>query len=155
MYKTFKLTIQKRDEIKFIEYLSGVHQGDNLAPLLFVLVFQAAMESLDACSGDLNPSLPFRFFTDTKNDSKSRGRLTGQRPAKGEKFSFARSIYVDDKAALYETRKAAEDGLSLIKSHLLRFGLIMHSGTIDKRSKTEVIHVLAERKKAPPKMPKT
>ena len=104
------------------------------------------METLDACSGDLNPPLPFRFFADTKKYSKPRGRFTDQRPAKGEKFSFARSTYVNDKAALYETRKAAKDGLSLIKSHLFRFGLIMHSGTIDKRSKTEVMHVPAKQK---------
>ena len=96
MYKTFKLTIQKGEDTTFLEYLSGVHQGDNLAHLLFVLVFQAAMQSLDACSGDLNPALPFKFFPDTKKSSKPRGRLTGQRPAKGENFSFACSIYVND-----------------------------------------------------------
>ena len=101
------------------------------------------MQSLDACSGALNPALPFKFFPDTKT-GKLRGRLTGQRPAKGKDFSFARSIYVDDKAALYETRQAAVDGISLIKRHLLRFGLKMHSGTADKRSKTEAMHFPAK-----------
>ena len=60
--------------------------------------------------------------------------------------SFFHVIYVNNKATLFATRKAAEDGPSLIKSHLLRFGLIMHSGTIEKRFKTEVMHVPARQK---------
>ena len=30
MYKTFKLKIQKGEDTTFLEYRSGVHQGDNL-----------------------------------------------------------------------------------------------------------------------------
>ena len=51
MYKTFKLNIKKGDETYFLEYLSGVHQGDPLAPPLFVLVYQACMETLDVVRG--------------------------------------------------------------------------------------------------------
>ena len=47
MYESFKLVFKKGDESVSIDYLTGVHQGDNLAPLLFILVFQAAMESLE------------------------------------------------------------------------------------------------------------
>ena len=45
-YDSFKLILKKGEESISIDYLTGVHQGDNLAPLLFILVFQAAMESL-------------------------------------------------------------------------------------------------------------
>ena len=46
MYENFKLKLEKGKESTIIDYITGVHQGDNLAPLLFVIVFQAAMESL-------------------------------------------------------------------------------------------------------------
>ena len=66
IYKTFKLNIKKGDKTSFLEYLSGVHQGDPLAPLLFVLVYQACMETLDIVRGDQLAPLAFRHFPDTK-----------------------------------------------------------------------------------------
>ena len=47
MYEQFSLCVKKGEEKATIDYLIGVHQGDNLAPLLFILVFQAAMETLE------------------------------------------------------------------------------------------------------------
>ena len=47
MYKQFSLCIKKGEEEEIINYLIGVHQGDNLDPLLFVIVFQAAIEILE------------------------------------------------------------------------------------------------------------
>ena len=46
MYKKFALKIEKGEEISFVDYLIGVHQGDNPAPLLFVVIFMAAMQTL-------------------------------------------------------------------------------------------------------------
>jgi len=45
MCMSFKIKLKKGNETVTIDYLIGVHQSDNLT-LLFVLVFQAAMESL-------------------------------------------------------------------------------------------------------------
>ena len=145
MYKKFCLIIVKGDETSFLEYIIGVHQGDNLAPLLFVLIFQGCMESLDAIRGDLLPPLPFKFFSDTKKGSP-KGRLTGQRPASGTDFLFSKSIYVDDKALLAASRHQAEEDTLFLRSHLLRWGLTMHTGTPTKRSKTEFTHFPAKGK---------
>ena len=145
MYEKFTLKIQKGEEESLLEYLIGVHQGDNLAPLLFVLVYQATMESLDATRGDLLAPLPFRFFPDTKQ-GKPRGRLAGQRPATGIDFEFGRSIYMDDKALLSDSHQNSVESSSLLKAHLLRFGLTMHTGTPEKRSKTEAMHFPAKGK---------
>ena len=49
----------------------GVKQGDNLAPVLFLLVMQACLETFEANA----PKLQFRFRAD--------GVLTGRRGATG------------------------------------------------------------------------
>ena len=70
-----------------IDYLIRVHQGDNLAPVLFFLVFQAAMHTVDVVVADKCMATKFKFFPDHKNDTLF-GRLKSQRPAKGMPFSF-------------------------------------------------------------------
>jgi len=61
-----------------INYLTGVHQGDSLAPLLFVFIFKAAMESLkltNECKDIIKPK--YKYFLNTLT-YKPRGRLAGQ-----------------------------------------------------------------------------
>ena len=85
--------IQSVKATKSILYTICVHQGDNLAPLLFNIFFQAALDSLDSV-WDLE--LPkFRFFPTAKS-GKPRGRLGCQQIAHGKEFSFGKSLYVDD-----------------------------------------------------------
>ena len=63
MYEKFKLVFKKGEESVNIEYFTGVHQCDNLAPLLFILVFQAAMESLDSTQQRREISTPrYKLF---------------------------------------------------------------------------------------------
>ena len=78
MYEKFQLVFKKGKEEVSIDYLTGVHQGDNLAPLLFILVFQAAMESLESTQQRSTISTPsYRFFPNTTKNHP-RGRLSGQ-----------------------------------------------------------------------------
>ena len=107
----------------------GVHQCDNLAPLLFNIFFQAALESLEkvwTSNGLTKPS--FRWFPTAKS-GKLRGRLLRQKQAAGQPFSFEKSLYVDDGAFLFDDRNALQTGAKLIFSHFRRFGLKMHIGT--------------------------
>ena len=89
MYEKFALELKKGNETTQINYLIGVHQGDNLAPLLFVLVFQAAMESLEftnECKENISKP-EYKYFPNTQKD-KPRGRLTGQSTkTKGRDFT--------------------------------------------------------------------
>ena len=87
IYKTLSLSVKKGDEMSFIDYLIGVHQGDNLAPVLFSLVFQAAMHTFNMVSADKFTAIEFKFFPNRKNGNPV-SRLTGQHPAKGTIFSF-------------------------------------------------------------------
>ena len=64
------LTYLARNTRPDIEYLTGVHQGDNLDPPLFVLVFQAAMESLELtneCKDIVKPRYKYLPNMLTKN----------------------------------------------------------------------------------------
>eukprot|EP00957_Ditylum_brightwellii_P155104 11806849-Ditylum_brightwellii.AAC.1 len=48
MYRGFALKFTVGATTKEIPYTIGVHQGDNLAPLLFNIFFQAALDSLES-----------------------------------------------------------------------------------------------------------
>ena len=138
LYKTFSLGVNKGDEMSLIDYLISVHQDDNLAPVLFSLVFQAAMHTFDVVSADKFTATEFKFFPDQKNGNPA-GRLTGQRPAKGTPVSFWRSIYVGDGAFIFSSWEDASTISDLLHSHLERFGLEMHVRAEGSKSKTEVV----------------
>ena len=122
--------------------MTGVHQGDNLAPLLFVLVFQAAMESLELTNECKEITKPqYKYFPNTKT-GKPRRRLPGQdTSAKGKAFTHWLSLYVDDSACILPTREDAAKTANLILNYLKRFGLQTHTGTSSKKSKTEVLFI--------------
>ena len=151
MYEQFSLCIKKGEEEELIDYLIGVHQGDNLAPLLFVLVFQAAMETLELTEERAKISSPtYRYFPDTKK-GEPRGRMTGHNvKSKGTEISHWLSLYADDSAFILPSRDDAKRTANLVKTHLQRFGLQMHTGTDQKKSKTEVLHVPAKGEKSTP-----
>ena len=48
MYGKFQLVFKKGKEEVAIDCLTGVHQGDNLAPLLFILVLLCCVDSNDS-----------------------------------------------------------------------------------------------------------
>ena len=60
-------------------------------------------------------------------------------------FNFWASLYADDSALLFASRSDLERGARLLKSHLARFGLVMHCGVADaagnvvSKSKTEAV----------------
>jgi hypothetical protein len=55
---------------------SGVKQGDNLAPVLFIFVIHAVSNTLDKKWDFTTPD--FRWFPDTQVGSKPRGQLRNQ-----------------------------------------------------------------------------
>jgi len=63
MYEMFKFKFKKGDKTVMIDYLIGMHQCDKISTLLFVLVFQAAMESLELTEKRKATTIPsYRFF---------------------------------------------------------------------------------------------
>ena len=62
MYKKFALKFKKVKEIVSAEFLTVVHQGDNIAPLLCIIVFQIAMKSLKNRSKETNTNSKIQDF---------------------------------------------------------------------------------------------
>lgn len=123
-----------------MNYLAGVHQGDNLVPLLLILVFQASMKSLELMTDCKNIAKPrYKYFPNTKT-VKPCGRLAGQSTSeKGKELTYWLSLYVYDSAFILLTREDATKTAKLTLNHLKRFGLQMYTGTSSKKSKTEVL----------------
>ena len=117
----------------------GVKQGDNMAPVLFLFVMQAAMETLESVYGEHGVE-PLRFCT--APDSV----ITGRSPhADGDTFVVRWTLYADDAGGGFQSRADLERGARLLKAHLARFGLEMHCGRADAdgnvvaKSKTEAM----------------
>eukprot|EP00957_Ditylum_brightwellii_P038288 2895109-Ditylum_brightwellii.AAC.1 len=68
MYKDFQLNFSVGKASELIPYSIGIHQGDNLAPLLLNLFFQAALESLELVRKQAQiPGPLFKWFPTSKN----------------------------------------------------------------------------------------
>ena len=112
-------------------------QGDNLAPILFVLFINAVTTTLEKKWKFTKPD--FRWFPNTKND-KIRGKLNNITwRNKGTSFNFFQSFYVDDAAFILLSRTEAIEATKTIVKHFKRFGLTVHTGSKSEKetSKTE------------------
>ena len=130
LYKPVHMTFKSgKTKYKFIN-LVGVKQGDNLAPVLFLFVMQAAMETLDNVWRDHNIITPSFSWQPEAEDEPNVGTLVRQNPkSSGSLFDFWRSLYADDGAFVYTSREDMIRGTSLLHAHFKRFGMLMHTGT--------------------------
>ena len=145
---------------------TGVKQGDNLSPTLFLFMMQAFMELLrnDEATGQ---KWPERMSFRTRKDGVMTGRPRERGGANSAKlreaerrhhshseskkdcyidpetfeFELDASLYADDAALLFETREDLVAGTNIIYDLLVRLGLMMHVGRGDKASKTESMFI--------------
>jgi hypothetical protein len=125
----------------------GVKQGDNLGPMLFIFVIQAASMTLDKKWTFQKPDFCCRPFPTT---GKLQGSLTGmnRHNKQGCDCSQWKSCCVDDAAFLLLDRSDVLEALKLIVSHFQRFGLTVHAEVrnTEESSKTEAMHFPAPSK---------
>ena len=111
-----------------------------MAPILFLFVIQAAMETLEPVFAQHGID-KLRFHT--RCDGVTHGRPVS---ADGTAFDFWASLYADDAGLPFESRDKMELGARLLKSHLARFALEMHCGQVGEdgqikaKSKTEAVY---------------
>jgi hypothetical protein len=94
LYKNSKVKINVGKSETLVDYTTGVHQGDNTFPVLFLFIMQAFLDTLRI---DVQAT-KFTHFLETKgNISTCKGRLLSQNiNAKGKSFNFRCPFYVDD-----------------------------------------------------------
>ena len=148
LYKPVRMKLKLKSGKQIHEFLNlvGVKQGDNLAPVLFLFVMQAALESLERVWAEHIIILPSFNWLPNNEDGTSNGTLTGQRANQpGVSFEFFRSLYADDGAFMFTSREDMINGTSLLHTHLQRFGMLMHVGSRatetseGSKSKTEAV----------------
>ena len=111
---------------------TGVKQGDNLAPILFLFVFQAAIEGMEWPAG-CDP-VGFQCSQDGvlwnrnlgQTQSLDRDNIKYRTPRSVTDFDLRESLYADDAGLLFGSHAAWQAGLVAIRDRLATFGLEMH-----------------------------
>ena len=103
MYNGCTVHLQVGKEEREIKYGTGVQQGDNMAPVLFLFIMQAAYETLQkklTCE-----PFEFRYFPiNTRNPKKQNRHFISQyTSSNGKTFSVNSSLYIDDGIFLLAT----------------------------------------------------
>ena len=131
LYKPVRIQFKSGTQIHEFLNLVGVKQGDNLAPVIFLFVIQAALESLERVWAKRNIVLPSFTWLPNNEDGTSNGIFAGQRSNKpGEFFEFFCLLYTVDGAFMFASREGMITGISLLHTHLQCFGMLMHVGSL-------------------------
>lgn len=120
---------------------TGVKQGDVLGPVLFNFYIAALL--ITWRSSTTTNECVFKTTQDVK--------LTGRKfNTHGELVVFRDSAYADDTAVLFSTRRDAIIGTNELIAHFARFGMLIHVGTDQKASKSEMLATKLSVSNAPP-----
>jgi hypothetical protein len=109
----------------------GVRQGSIEGPSVFLLIIQAALETMDW------PVDKPEFCT--RKDGVTMGERV-ERTKEVELFELFMSLFADDCGLLFNTRQDLSTGANYLFNHLARFGLHMHIGRGLIASKTEAMY---------------
>jgi hypothetical protein len=138
MYTNCTVKVDVGDTEYVIKATAGVKQGDNLAPVLFLIYIQAVLETLDEKHPE-RKKLPFK----TKFNHVLHGHYNYVHGA--ESFTVGESLYADDAFFGFATRAELAYWAPIIDRHFTAFGLQVHKGKIlpngkKKKSKTECMY---------------
>jgi len=106
-----------------------------MAPILFLIVMQAVMETLDKDLPAINTKPEFCYFPNDK------GCLTGQRTkSTGISFNVFGLLFINDSAFLFQSQDEMEKAAQIIHDHFKKFGLQMHVRSKEAKSRTEAMY---------------
>ena len=103
MYKNCKVKLTISNISKERNYETGIQQGDNMAPLLFLFVMQAIMETLNLSNITKHE---IQYFPKSNNPLPQHGRLLSQPTnSKGTPFNLDNQLYVNDGTFIFQNRE--------------------------------------------------
>ncbi len=136
------LCAQDRKKTVEIPQSVGVHQGDNMAPVLFLFLMTAFAETLEIVWKQ--QEIPVISVMTATGDNMIHGRICSHTPTMFKSknltaYEILQCIYVNDGAFPFSTRDDLQKGMSLIYHHFSKFGMEMHIEQGTSMSKTECI----------------
>ena len=139
MYSNCIVHLEVGKERRQVQYTTGVQQGDNVAPILFLFLIQAAFKSLEKKL--TYKHFEFRYFPDnTKNPQKQNGHLLSQETSSlGKTFNINCALYVNDGVSLFSTCEETEQAAQFMHDHMKCFGLQIHVRSGKQKSKMEAM----------------
>jgi hypothetical protein len=142
MYTDLKVVLKIDKEICNIVQSIGIHQGDNMAPVLLLFLMSAAAETLESAWKKAN--IEVLTVAHSPDNALDAGCVRGHIPPmylsrRLTIYEIYQLLYVDNGAFPFPTRAALIKGLTLVHSHLACFGLEVHIGRNGDPSKTECV----------------
>ena len=124
MYTDNKIKISIEDAEFIFKSISGVKQGDNLAPVLFLFVVQAAIETMHANWSTMKIATPdLKYFP-----SEDNGCLSICSTKKNTPLHHNDTLYADDSTFIFLSKANLITGTTFIKDIFVQFGLEVHLG---------------------------
>ena len=125
MYTDINIKISIEDAEFIFNSISVVKQGDNLAPVLFLFVVQAAIETMHANWSTMNIATPdLKYFTSEEDN----GCLSIHSSKKSSPLHHNATIYADDSTFIFLSKADLITGTTFVKDTFAQFGLEVHLG---------------------------
>ena len=144
LYTDLTVTLKIGKEKSDIAQSVGVRQGDNLSPVIFLLIMAAFSETLEANLTAANIPKTRFHRANLSNISLMNSKLTGHSIKQETPRSLITDVfnilYLDDGSFLFAARSDMIKGLEIINNTFEQLGLEMHVGSNGKKSKTEAMY---------------
>jgi exonuclease III len=137
MYTDVRIKLSIEEAEAFFNSTSGVKQGDNLAPVLFLFAIQAAVETMHRKWSSLGLAEPqLEWFPNAGAHLNKRSQKSGT------SLDHKDDLYADDAAFIFLTKSDLIKGTQFVKECFALFGLEVHLGSRanNAKSKTEAVY---------------
>jgi hypothetical protein len=127
LYKNMPLKLNRGSAKDMIPYSVGVKQGDAMAPVFFIILMHAMVETLEDKweAADIKyVDLP--HFKDTPTHGGCMYRQAWD--TTGTTFKINHIVYIKDGTFVSGTKSGMIKGLEILHKHMAHFGLIIHIG---------------------------